>query len=431
MIVEKTPLPQDPTPTDAPPSYDDVGSSAGTTRLFPTDAKLPPIPDEPITPIPKSPYPKSPIPSGSSSKGKGPATWFSFGFSSRSGREVRTTVLGLVRDLVRHHNSDATSALGILQSCAEACAAYDLSLSTILQERSVEDHTPLYWAIIKRQPDESMDEDMQIPDLLTTLLSFSAPLTPETISEIRLACLITSDQQLFQRLRLSPEFSPLSGTDQMILGGSIPPDDITVEDTVGDEGAFAVNMGIVQFQKRMQVSREVVVEFIARCESFQLVLVVMPSQEAAEKYHTRSLRPGTWCVTLSLLEHSPPTWIDSRLLIADSGDPPGDSVTTPPLTPSASPPLISLPFSASPSSPSRKPKPTISLRLKCSEQLIPLEGARRHPRNAQSVIVTPLEDSLMGASLQYSGTSYIAKDSVLRARLEARLRKPEAECVIC
>ncbi|KDQ29940.1 hypothetical protein PLEOSDRAFT_1021085, partial [Pleurotus ostreatus PC15] len=325
------------------------------------------------------------------------------------------------------------SALGILQSCAEACAAYELSLSTILQERSVEDHTPLYWAVIKRQPDESMDDDTQIPDLLTTLLSFSAPLTPETISEIRLACLITSDQQLFQRLRLSPQFSPLSGTDEIILGGPIPPDEITVEDTVGDEGAFAVNMAIVQFQKRMQVSREVIVEFIARSRMWRLAFRVMPSQEPAERYHTRSLRPGTWCVTLSLLEHSPPTWIDSRLLIADSGDPQNDSLldSTPPTTPSGSPSLISLPFSASPPSAPRKPKPTISLRLKCSEQLIPAEGARRHPRNAQSVIVASLEDSLMGASLQYSGTSYIARDAMLRARLEARLRKPEAECVIC
>lgn len=262
MIIDKNPLPQDPTPTDAPPSYDDPG----TTRPFDANLKLPPIPDEPISPILTSPYPKSQILSGSSSKAKGPATWFNFPFPSRSGRQVRTTVLGLVRDLVRHNNSDATSALGILQSCAEVCPAYDLSLPTILQERSVEDRTPLYWAVIKRQPDESMEDDAQIPDLLTTLLSFSAPLTPQTISEIRLACLITSDQQLFQRLRLSPEFCPLSGTDQMILGGAIPPDEITVQDTVGDEGAFAVNMAILQFQKRMQVSREVIVEFIARCE---------------------------------------------------------------------------------------------------------------------------------------------------------------------
>ncbi|KAF9486995.1 hypothetical protein BDN71DRAFT_1485397 [Pleurotus eryngii] len=310
---------------------------------------------------------------------------------------------------VRSRSRSGGSSLGILQSCAEACAAYELSLSTILQERSVEDHTPLYWAVIKRQPDEAMDDDTQIPDLLTTLLSFSAPLTPETISEIRLACLITSDQQLFQRLRLSPQFSH----------------EITVEDTVGDEGAFAVNMAIVQFQKRMQVSREVTVEFIARSRIWRLAFRVMPSQEPAEKYHTRSLRPGTWCVTLALLEHSPPTWIDSRLLIADSGDPFDDSLldSTPPTTPSGSPSLTSLPFSASPSSPTRKPKPTISLRLKCSEQLI--------PATAQPVIVAPLEDSLMGASLQYAGTSYIAKDAVLRARLEARLRKPEAECVIC
>jgi hypothetical protein len=130
----------------------------------------------------------------------------------------------------------------------------------------MEGHTPIYWAIIKRPPDSDADESTQIPDLLTALLSLSTPLTPETVSEIRLACLLTSDQPLFQRLRLSPEFSKLSGTDEILLGATIPPDGIVVEDVPGDEGAFAVNFEIVHFQKRMRISKEIVLEFIARGE---------------------------------------------------------------------------------------------------------------------------------------------------------------------
>ena len=50
----------------------------------------------------------------------------------------------------------------------------------------------------------------------------------------------------------------------MLLGATLPMDDIVVEDMAGDEGAFAVDFEIVQFQKRMMVSKEIVLEFIAR-----------------------------------------------------------------------------------------------------------------------------------------------------------------------
>jgi len=169
-----------------------------------------------------------------------------------------------VRDIVRQQYVNSPASLGILESCAEACTAHSLSLPSLLQEKFIEGHTPLYWAIIKRPPDSDADESTQVPDLLTALLSFSTPLNPETVSEIRLACLLTSDQLLFQRLRLSPDFSKLSGTDEILLGATIPPDGISVEDVPGDEGAFAVDFEIVHFQKRMRISKEIVLEFIAR-----------------------------------------------------------------------------------------------------------------------------------------------------------------------
>jgi hypothetical protein len=69
---------------------------------------------------------------------------------------------------------------------------------------------------------------------------------------------------LFQRLRLSPEFSPVSGSDQVLLGMTIPPDDIDVEDLPGEAGAFAVDIVIPHFHKRMVVSKKITLEFIAR-----------------------------------------------------------------------------------------------------------------------------------------------------------------------
>jgi hypothetical protein len=104
-----------------------------------------------------------------------------------------------------------------LDSCSEACYAYDISFSSLLQERSIEYHTPLYWAVIMRPP-EPLDLDH---DLVILLLHCSTPLTTETISDIRHACTLTSDQALFQHLRLFPSFSPLPGTDEMVLGTRI------------------------------------------------------------------------------------------------------------------------------------------------------------------------------------------------------------------
>lgn len=169
-------------------------------------------------------------------------------------------MIGLVRDLVREQNS-GHGASGILDSCAEACNAYDLSLSSTLQEKSIEGHTPIYWAIVKRPAEPPNPDDY---DLVTALLFHSSPLTSTTVSDIRLACLMTSDQALFQRLRLSPVFSPLSGTDEMLLGGSIPQDTISVGDVEGDASAFVANFEILSFQKRMRVSKRIDIEFIAK-----------------------------------------------------------------------------------------------------------------------------------------------------------------------
>lgn len=263
MIIDKQPLPDDPTPSEAPPSYDGLEGVPGrplqdTKVVTPIHISPVPSPSLIVPPLTKSPS------SSSNLKGKGRAnnSWFNFN-ASRTTREVRTTVLGLVRDLVREQDSNSRASLSILESCAEACSGYSLSLSTLLQEKSIEGHSPLYWAIVKRPPDGDEDE-FAIPDLLTALISFASPLTPDTISDVRHACLLTSDQLLFQRLRMSPEFAPLSGTDEMLLGASIPPDEITVEDVPGDEGAFAVNFEVVHFQKRMLVSKHIELDFIAR-----------------------------------------------------------------------------------------------------------------------------------------------------------------------
>ncbi|KAF7370530.1 hypothetical protein MSAN_00685100 [Mycena sanguinolenta] len=400
MILNDKELDTDGTPIDAPPSYE---ATAGTSSARPgpvLDTKRP-------QPIPASPLASgSSLASSSSSIAKSPAanaSWFNFGSSTT--KQVRVTVLGLVRDLVKLEPGDLSSsvvAMSILKSCAEACATNGLSISSILQEKSVEGHTPC-------KPPES-PETQENSDLLTTLLSLSSPLTPATMSDVRLACLLTSDQALFQRLRSSPEFEPLSPTDEMLLDATIPPDDITVENVDGMEGAFVVDFSVVRFQKRMLVSKAVTLDFIARNRMWRLSFNV----STQERRRPGLPPPGTWYISLSLLENSPPTWIDSRLLVSA----PPESAMEPP---SGSGFANSL-FGTG----KARPRPTLSARLKAIDQLQAPRNARRDPRNR---IIVPMDEGDGGlGSLQYAGCPYIASDETLRGRLEARLAKPEAEC---
>ena len=101
-------------------------------------------------------------------------------------------------------------------------------------------------------------------DLVTALLSHISPLDPDTILDLRMACMATSDQAMFQQLRRSPRFASISKSDQILMGSSPSPDDVTVEIGPGDKGAFTVDCIVAQFHKRMMVSKEIVLDFVAR-----------------------------------------------------------------------------------------------------------------------------------------------------------------------
>jgi hypothetical protein len=66
-----------------------------------------------------------------------------------------------------------------------------MSISTLIQEAVVAGHSPIYWSIVNYRP-----------SLLDALLRHVAPLTPATLSEMRKACLVASNQVLFHHLRL-------------------------------------------------------------------------------------------------------------------------------------------------------------------------------------------------------------------------------------
>ncbi|KAH7929845.1 hypothetical protein BV22DRAFT_1029027 [Leucogyrophana mollusca] len=436
--------------------------------------------------------------------GRKSSSWLSFlpFASSRSAKQVRQSVLSLVHDLVASSQSSSPSrsplpdapAHELLASCAESCSAHKVSFSALLQEPSVEDHTPIYWAIVQYRE-----------DLLAALLTHAAPLTPFAISDIRRGCLVTSNQALFHALRSHrPPFHGAGGlpvtdfrsaTDALLLG-TRPADDVQVRD-VGNNGAFIATFEIGMWQKRMRVSGRVGVEFIARGRIWSLIFFsTSPSSSTAPGRLKKS--GGSWHVAITLLEHSPPTYLDSQLIIEEP---------TPQVAPSTS---LSNPIAAASSSygvkhseemydynygghyssdiksssttgnhlssstPSlsrRIPPPThphrahtdttvapprgtpILLRLQSGRHRLAhrmsksgTNGSAQDPLTPKpdtwseggvdftSAVGVPLGDGV-GAHLMYDNPRYLTVDGTLRARFEARLTKTETpagkDCVIC
>lgn len=236
---------------------------------------------------------------------------------------VRTTVLGYVRDLVTKvssaHGTPSSGlgsdvARGILASCANACRAHSVPFGKLLQARCIAGHTPLYWAVVNRRlrPQPYGIEGQQLPsqddiaqreddELLLALLAYAGALNAHAMDDLRLACLVSADNVLLQRLRATPAVNPLTGTDVMLLFGAqvngvgnlgvgggtgsgaegIPMavmeryrngptfGDCAIvsegsADGYGDESSFRAEIEIDMFQRRMRITGEVAVEFVAR-----------------------------------------------------------------------------------------------------------------------------------------------------------------------
>ncbi|KAF9244546.1 hypothetical protein BU15DRAFT_34093, partial [Melanogaster broomeanus] len=216
---------------------------------------------------------------------------------SRVRDQVRQTILSLVRDLVT--NPQLPDISGLLYSCEDACKMYNLNFSTLLQEQEIEGHTSMYWAVINCHAS------------LPSLLEHAAPLTWASKQDIRLACLVSSNQELFQIMKYRQIVpSVCKGADTLVLG-SIPSDNILVHElpyVLNENSAFTAEIQINMWQKRMHVSGHVGIEFIAKGRIWSLNFFSGPVANGCESI-------GVWRVALSLLEQSPATFVDSRLTV--------------------------------------------------------------------------------------------------------------------
>ncbi|KJA20474.1 hypothetical protein HYPSUDRAFT_68504 [Hypholoma sublateritium FD-334 SS-4] len=426
-------IPQSPAP-DAPPPYASIAAATatllesiapqpadGTTPAQPirlTDAP-PAQPHRAPAPPPKPHTHKRSASASSAASGslKTKRSWFSFASSAapapgaahpppaaaassaRTRAEVRSTVAALVSDLVRSPSgagTPAAAARGVLASCADVCAAHALVLADVLQDRAIEGHSPLYWAIVTRARGDAGSanaegsggegeggaeaEDEEKDDLVAALLAHCPALPPDAAHELRLACVAAADQGTFQRLRAL--FAPALGTDAVLLHSRRDDVRVVLPAQTAD-GAFAVRVEVPQYHRRMMVAREIALEFVARNRIWRLALLITGPEET---WHGPP--PGAWCIALALQDAaSPPAWLDARLFLLDAK------------------------FNAT--------SDTASLPLRSKQMLEP-------PRDGAPLVqvVVPL-DGTPFSGLQYAGNPATVPDDTLRLRLEAKLRKPD------
>ena len=223
--------------------------------------------------------------------------------TASSQEDVRDTVRGLIHDVVQLTSpmrSSIEAAEGLLDSCANACKTQQISLARILQERTIDGHSPLYWAIAMRPSLRQDDKDAYRDSdaFILAVVKHAVPLAPAAITELRNACSAVSDNKLYQQIRFIPGAFSLPGTDRMLLHGTpntiarpvfsgLPSeldeknsrpkgkeremlggfeDKAQLREWVSTdaEDSFCVDLELQMFQRRMRVTKSLSVEFIAR-----------------------------------------------------------------------------------------------------------------------------------------------------------------------
>ncbi|KAH9039877.1 hypothetical protein EDB85DRAFT_229131 [Lactarius pseudohatsudake] len=204
-------------------------------------------------------------------------------------------------------------------TCAEACKVVGLEFAAVLQEPLIEEHPPIYWAILNRPTAYGTDK-AAYDSFVFALLGASQPLSLSTYAAVRLACTTASDNTLLQRLfRHVPELSPLSPSDAMLLAPLNETDLVEVMETRDGTGTFIAHIRILRFRLRMRVSKCVVVEFVASERIWALRFAVVAETSMDGRTETK------WLLSLELGEQSQVVAVDADLFIEGSTFQPLDS----------------------------------------------------------------------------------------------------------
>jgi hypothetical protein len=171
--------------------------------------------------------------------------------------------------LSRHLTSDEYEP--IFKECAQICESGDLDLFAVLQEPLIDEKPPVYWAILNGPSAQGSDEAFRA--LIVALLRACEPLNDATITSIRFACMLTSNDVLLQHLfRHFPALSPLTPGDAILLSSVGGGDVVEVNETQDGSGTFVARIQVRRFRLRMRVSKLVKVEFVTSGRLYHLTL---------------------------------------------------------------------------------------------------------------------------------------------------------------
>jgi hypothetical protein len=185
--------------------------------------------------------------------------------------DAKEAIRSNIRSLLsRHLPSDEYKP--ILRNCAQICENGDLELSAVLQEPLIDGKPPIYWAILNGPSMQGGDADFDA--LVVGLVDACTPLENATITSIRLACMLTSNNDLLQHLfRHFPSLSPLSPGEVILLSSVGGGDVVDVEETQDGTGTFVARIQVRRFRLRMRVSKLIKVEFVTSGEPTTCIFV--------------------------------------------------------------------------------------------------------------------------------------------------------------
>ncbi|KAG1789615.1 uncharacterized protein HD556DRAFT_1205476, partial [Suillus plorans] len=164
-------------------------------------------------------------------------------------RQKHTAVLSRIRDIVLTPDFNPyASAASIINVCAADLTTK--GFSKLLQTPNIEDHTALYWAIVNNQR-----------EVVAALAAFISECSPACSSELRLACMATSDHASFTQLKLA-DIDAKGEVLRRSLG--CPPDEIEVHEVkMSNSRQFVVSFRIRKFQRRLRIMHKLNYEFVA------------------------------------------------------------------------------------------------------------------------------------------------------------------------
>ncbi|KAG0700079.1 hypothetical protein DFH29DRAFT_933961 [Suillus ampliporus] len=205
-------------------------------------------------------------------------------------KQSRTIVLSCIRDIVSAPDFDSSSIVSAVDTCVAALSAVEFS--DLLQTPNIEGHTALYWAIVNNRR-----------EAYSVFALFISKISSVCSSDLRRACMVTSDHALFMQLDLG---NANSKDEPFRRSLGCPADVIQVDEA--DGRPIVASFHLRMFQKRLRIARELRTEFVAGGRIWWLRFYLGPE--------------GKWNVGFGLSQHSFPTQLHVLLLIESHGGKP-------------------------------------------------------------------------------------------------------------